>query len=142
MYKFRNIISAVLLLSALVLILNNVFPHHHHEQQVCFVSEHCEDEDANGNIADPDHGLSHQHDNKGAEFCKIHGIYIITDSKNTNSKTHSQRLQKNHLYSAFLQGNESEQMVLSFHSIKPPDGVSKIYFVKSLTRALRAPPAC
>ncbi len=143
MIIIRKIARIFLLSAASLLIMNSVLPHHHHHDEVCFISTHCSDNEADHHDTDAEHkGVDHDHHNDGTDFCRLNIFYLAPYGQNSSGKIKLSNIKKDQ--SSFTYSNSS-QIALPFSSYNPIKifiGDKKGLTAKFLTRALRAPPYC
>ena len=143
MSLLKNIKVAILLSAALMMLIYSGRPHHHHHNQVCFSTTNCEDEGAceTGDGAQR-HGWDHLHGHPVNELCKLNGYYIIPNTKSAGGKAISRSVEKPftlHGIILVVQQSIEECTGTSIASLIPEgNGLS----VKTLIRAMRAPPSC
>lgn len=121
----------LLLLASLLLVLNMAIPHHHHQYEVCCADVHHAGSDAEceDNHSDDD-------------LCRQHGFFLIPGNKDSFGK--SKQIVDQNVASFYTHTINSKTHLLISPSIAEhlfrPD--QTVLDVKSLSRALRAPPAC
>lgn len=139
----RKIGLCLIFLSAVVLIMNSVLPHHHHHENVCFVVDHCENNESDHPDSHDDHnGFEHEHDNGDTDFCQLNNLFL-TQSKHGN-------LAKVKLFQAEKDVSGLNCFGTTNHSLGSISSIlrrahsNKLYLLNphDLTRALRAPPSC
>ncbi len=143
MKRSKYIALSILLIAAMVMILNNARPHHHHHYQVCFSTEHCDDEGVcHSDESAEGHGFDHQHNHPINELCKVNGFYIIPDTKSQTVKVPARTAGKSIQLFAVLSTDQVEPDLAGMPLFGYHSKSSTRHAVKSLARALRAPPSC
>jgi len=123
------------------MIFNVILPHHHHHDQVCFTADHCDvDEDHHHDYKHEHNGSEHAHHEGEAEYCQLNDLYLAPQNLNSSWKTKIIKIENLQSVDAIVDIYQS----ILFHTIKSPENrfipYQKIKTIKSLSRALRAPP--
>ncbi len=133
----------LLLLASLLLVLNMAIPHHHHQYEVCCADVHHAGSDAGHGHSPDDHKDTECEDNHSDnEHCQQNGYFLIPGNKDSFGK--SKQIVDQNVASFYTHTINSKTHLLISPSIAEhlfrPD--QTVLDVKSLSRALRAPPAC